>query len=121
MSKPNLSLTNDHIFHRVFGVEETKDSLIYIINEVFADLNLQKIKEITILNPITYSEFIKGKNSVLDIKAKSETDELFNIEMHYAGMDAGGGLSQGAQRALNTMFSVNLLMKKTLSNAVINI
>lgn len=69
----------DLAFKKIFGVEENKDLLIALINSIVG-LDDQVV-EITLLNPYNPKNFKTDKLSVLDIKAKSESGKLFNIEI----------------------------------------
>ncbi len=69
----------DIAFKKIFGVEENKDLLISLINSIVGAED--QVVEVTLLNPYNLQSFKTDKLSILDIKAKSETGKLFNIEI----------------------------------------
>lgn len=69
----------DIAFKKIFGVEENKDLLISLINSIVGAED--QVAEVTLLNPYNLQSFKTDKLSILDIKAKSETGKLFNIEI----------------------------------------
>ncbi|HJD55415.1 MAG TPA: Rpn family recombination-promoting nuclease/putative transposase [Rickettsia endosymbiont of Pyrocoelia pectoralis] len=66
----------DLAFKKIFGVEENKDLLISLINSIVSEKD--QVAEVTLLNP---KNFAADKLSILDIKAKSESGKMFNIEI----------------------------------------
>ncbi|ABE04276.1 hypothetical protein A3306_01005 [Rickettsia bellii] len=69
----------DLAFKKIFGVEENKDLLISLINSIVSEKD--QIVEVTLLNPYNPKNFAADKLSILDVKAKSETGKMFNIEI----------------------------------------
>ena len=69
----------DFAFKKLFGSEENKDLLISLINSIIsAD---QKVVQVELKNPYNLADYRAGKISILDIKAKSEKGQWFNVEM----------------------------------------
>ena len=87
MTTKKYSLTNDCIFHRVFGREDTKNNLLYLINAVFAEIGMQQIVHVTIMDSMDYGIALMDKSVVYDIKAKTSNDELVNIEVQLENKD----------------------------------
>ena len=82
--KNKYPLTNDIVFKKLFGEdkEETKQSLIFLINGILNLKDTAKINKITIMNPYTFSDIdTKEKRAVLDVKATCENGRKFNVEM----------------------------------------
>lgn len=69
----------DIAFKKIFGVEENTDLLISLINSIVDPVD--RIVEATLLNPYNPKNFKSDKLSILDIKAKSEKGQRYNIEM----------------------------------------
>lgn len=69
----------DLAFKKIFGVEENKDLLISLINSIVSKED--QVAEVTLLNPYNPKNFWTDKLSILDIKAKSESGKIFNIEI----------------------------------------
>ncbi len=75
---------NDLVFKKLFATEENKDLLISLINAILP--KNEQVLEIELKNPYQVSDYITGKNSVLDIKAKDENGIFYDIEVqiqHY--------------------------------------
>lgn len=66
-------------FKKIFGVEENKDLLISLINSIVGQED--QVAEVTLLNPYNPKNFRQDKLSILDIKAKGENGQRFNIEI----------------------------------------
>ena len=77
-----ISLTDDRTFHYAFSrdTEDSKRALIAILN-VILDKKDDPIESVSILNPVIYGEHENSKDSVLDIKAITNSQELIDIEM----------------------------------------
>ncbi len=69
----------DIAFKKIFGVEESKDLLISLINSIVSEED--QVVDITLLNPYNPKNFAQDKLSILDIKAKGESGKRFNIEI----------------------------------------
>ncbi len=69
----------DLAFKKIFGVEENKDLLIFLINSIVSEEN--QVSEVTLLNPYNPKNFKSDKLSILDIKAKGTDGKRFNIEI----------------------------------------
>ena len=69
----------DIAFKKIFGVEENKDLLISLINAIVSSED--QVTEVTLLNPYNPKNFRKDKLSILDIKAKGQQGQRFNIEI----------------------------------------
>ncbi|NRA73397.1 MAG: Rpn family recombination-promoting nuclease/putative transposase [Rickettsiales bacterium] len=69
----------DLVFKKLFGVEENKDLLISLINSIVSEED--QVAEIILLKPYNPQNFRTDKLSILDIKAKSNTGKLYNIEI----------------------------------------
>ena len=69
----------DLAFKKLFGSEENKDLLLSLINAI---LQLaEPLTELTLKNPYNLADYLAGKLSVLDIKAKDQLERWFNVEM----------------------------------------
>ena len=79
MAMKQINPRVDIAFKKIFGVEENKDLLISLINSIVGAED--QVAEVTLLNPYNLQSFKTDKLSILDIKAKSETGKLFNIEI----------------------------------------
>ena len=75
----NISPRVDIAFKKIFGVEENKDLLISLINSIVSTED--QVAEVTLLNPYNPQSFKTDKLSILDIKAKGERGQRFNIEI----------------------------------------
>lgn len=77
-----VTLKNDMLFKAVFGrdEEECKDALMGMLNLIL-DRKEDPIEEIEYINPFNIPDCVGTKESVLDIKAKAKTGEIFNVEM----------------------------------------
>jgi predicted transposase/invertase (TIGR01784 family) len=69
----------DFAFKILFGSEENVDILLPFVNSV---LTLPTpITELTLLNPYNHKTHTSDKGTILDIKAKDDEDQWYNIEM----------------------------------------
>ncbi|WP_283685035.1 Rpn family recombination-promoting nuclease/putative transposase [Clostridium perfringens] len=75
LMKPSI----DFVFKKLFGAEESKESLISLLNAIIKSDS--PIKDVEILNNDLNKEHNEGKFSRLDIKAKTDKGELINIEI----------------------------------------
>ncbi len=69
----------DFAFKKLFGSEENKDLLISLINSIVSEE--EQVVEVTLKNPYNLADYRAGKISILDIKARSENNRWFNVEM----------------------------------------
>ncbi|HOL48069.1 MAG TPA: Rpn family recombination-promoting nuclease/putative transposase [bacterium] len=81
LSEKFKGFKNDVIFKYVFGNEKKKEILISLLNAILDLKKEKKIKEVKILNPINIRKKIDDKLTILDIKAKDESEKQYNIEM----------------------------------------
>ena len=77
-----LTLKNDVIFKAVYGndTEESKFVLMALLNHILAQRE-DPIVSLEYLNPFQLRQWPDEKESILDIKVKTETGELIDIEM----------------------------------------
>ncbi|EJT6665696.1 MAG: Rpn family recombination-promoting nuclease/putative transposase [Clostridium perfringens] len=75
LMKPSI----DFVFKKLFGAEESKESLISLLNAIIKSDS--PIEDVEILNNDLDKEHNADKFSRLDIKAKTDKDELINIEI----------------------------------------
>ncbi len=85
MSKKKYPLYNDCVFHRVFGTEETKNNLVYLINTVFQEIKVKQVEYVSIMDSVNYGKTVKDKKVVFDIKARTNADNLVNVEIQLEG------------------------------------
>ncbi len=71
----------DFVFKRIFGTEENHDILVSFLNAVFEDAGQPLVTQVELLNPFLEKDALTDKMSVLDIKARTETGMLINIEI----------------------------------------
>ena len=69
----------EFVFKKLFGAEESKESLISLLNAIIKSDS--PIINVEILNNDLNKEHNEGKFSRLDIKAKTDKGELINIEI----------------------------------------
>ena len=89
-----FSLCQDWTFHYVFSkdTEESRQARMGMLN-VILNREEDPIVEIQILNPVYYGWRKDGKQSVLDIKAKTEKEEQIDIEMENGDLTYYGNRS----------------------------
>jgi len=78
----------DLVFKKLFGSEENKDLLLSLVNSVLPDD--QQVVQLQLKNPYNVADYVKGKLSILDIKAEDEKGRLYDIEMQIKGSDFYG-------------------------------
>lgn len=71
-------LTNDVLFKKVFGQEETKDILIAFLNHMIGDAG---IIDVTIINSETYGPLKDDRKVVFDVACRGVSGEEFIVEM----------------------------------------
>ncbi|SFF48112.1 conserved hypothetical protein (putative transposase or invertase) [Paenibacillus algorifonticola] len=76
-----LNPRNDFLFKRIFGSEENRDVLLAFLNRTFAEAGQPPLSEIILLNPYTDKDSPRDKQSILDIRAKTNEGEIINVEM----------------------------------------
>lgn len=69
----------DLAFKKLFGSEENKDILMSLINSFLP--KKEQMTEIILENPYNLPDYINGKMSILDIKAKDRNGTWYDIEM----------------------------------------
>ena len=107
--RTRMPLYNDYVFHRIYGSDsdESRAALISLLNIILERGN-DPIKLVEIKNPIDYSELQENKDTVMDIKAETESKEILDIEMqvnnlkyyrnrslHYGGRLVNSSLQSG--------------------------
>ena len=90
----NIKPTDDFIFKRIFGVEESKDILISFLNALFKEYEyLPNIKNIKFSNNENIKDDLENKDSRLDIKATTDGGNVINIEVQTT--DTGNLINRG--------------------------
>ena len=80
--RPRMPLYNDYVFHRIYGsdTEESRAALIGLLN-IILERKDDPIRHIEITNPIDLGDWILDKDTIMDIKAQTDSGELLTIEM----------------------------------------
>ncbi|MBF0209614.1 MAG: Rpn family recombination-promoting nuclease/putative transposase [Desulfamplus sp.] len=74
----------DCVFKALLGSERNKNLLIHFLNAVIGFEGDDIITDVVILNPYNEREFIDDKLSIVDIKAKSQNDFKYQVEIQLA-------------------------------------
>ncbi len=72
---------NDYAFKRVFGNEDHPRVLVHILNAVLKPPADQLIVSVEFINPALMGDVIDEKLSILDVRARDQSGQQFNIEM----------------------------------------
>ena len=113
----------DFVFKRIFGIEENKDILLDFLNAVFESANESGVTDIEILNPFLDKAAVYDKQSILDIKARTASGTLINIEIqlwnqrdiekrtlfYWSRMYGGQLIEGGRYRDLCRTVTINIL------------
>uniref|UniRef100_UPI0026EEBCA3 Rpn family recombination-promoting nuclease/putative transposase n=1 Tax=Brachyspira innocens TaxID=13264 RepID=UPI0026EEBCA3 len=81
----NLNRINDYFIRYLFSHAGNENIALNFINAVFKDLNFETFKKIEILNPFNIAENYDEKESIVDIKATTETGITVLIEIQARG------------------------------------
>jgi len=76
-----FGLTNDLLFKIVFGSKGNEKLLALMLNALLSLKGSQQIEELEILNPINLPEWQNGKQSVIDVKARDISGEVYCVEI----------------------------------------
>ncbi|AUB83016.1 Rpn family recombination-promoting nuclease/putative transposase [Candidatus Thiodictyon syntrophicum] len=71
----------DCVFKALLGAESNRDLLIHFLNAVLGAELSRPIVAVEILNPYNEKEFLDDKLTVVDIKARDATGQLFQVEI----------------------------------------
>ena len=71
----------DFAFKYMLGRDSTRAILIDVLNKVLEPPAGRRIQEIELMNPFNLQESLDDKFSILDIKARDESGQVYNIEM----------------------------------------
>ena len=82
-----VDIKNDVAFRKIFGNENRKEVLISFLNAVLLLENDKKIISVDILTPYQLPALKGGKVTILDVKAKDQSDKSYIIEMQVAEVD----------------------------------
>ena len=81
----NLNRINDYFIRYLFSHEGNENIALNFINAVFKDLDFETFNKIKILNPFNIAENYDEKESIVDIKATTETGITVLIEIQARG------------------------------------
>ena len=81
----NLNRINDYFIRYLFSHRGNENIALNFINAVFKDLDFETFKKIEILNPFNIAENYNEKESIVDIKATTETGITVLIEIQARG------------------------------------
>ncbi len=79
-----LSPTMDFIFKRIFGSEDNREVLTDFLNGVFEDSGQPRVTHVELLNPFLDKDQGDDKLGIVDVRARTETGTLLNIEIQVA-------------------------------------
>jgi len=79
--KHRIDPTVDCVFKAILGNEKNKNLLIHFLNAILEKENESRITEVVIMNPYNEREFETDRLSIVDIRAKDEMDENYQIEV----------------------------------------
>ena len=82
-----VDIKNDIAFRKIFGNENRKEVLISFLNAVLLLENDRKIVSVDILTPYQLPALKGGKVTIVDIKAKDQSDKNYIVEMQVAEVD----------------------------------
>jgi len=75
---------NDMVFKYIFGSEERRELLKAFVNLVLERAGLPLASTISLKTPFLLKQFVKDKDSVLDLRAEDEMGRVFNLEIQIA-------------------------------------
>ena len=84
----NINRINDLFIRYLFSYPGNENIALNFINSVFKDSNFQPFKSIEILNPFNISENYNEKESIVDIKALTESGITVLIEIQARGNES---------------------------------
>ena len=70
----------DCVFKALLGSEENRNLLIHFLNAILASELIAPIATVDILNPYNDREFLDDKLSIVDVKAKDDKDQVYQVE-----------------------------------------
>lgn len=82
--KHQIDPTVDCVFKAILGSEENKNLLVHFLNAVLSSELQQPITSVSILNPYNDKEHLNDKLSIVDVKARDNSDKLYQIEIQLA-------------------------------------
>ncbi|MDR1486744.1 MAG: Rpn family recombination-promoting nuclease/putative transposase, partial [Deltaproteobacteria bacterium] len=80
MTKSILSPKNDFVFKLLFGEAENCKATTGLLSSVLK-IDPEQLSDLSFLNPFLYQDSEKGKEGILDVKVKTKTAEIIDIEM----------------------------------------
>ena len=85
MIKKDFIVLNDYFMRFLLAKEDSQNILKDLINSVRIDAGQEPFEEIIILNTFNLKESINGKESIVDVKAKTKSGETVIIEIQLQG------------------------------------
>ena len=88
MIKKDFIVLNDYFMRFLLAKEDSQNILKDLINSVRIDAGQEPFEEVIILNTFNLKESINGKESIVDVRAKTKNGETVIIEIQRAGNKA---------------------------------
>ncbi len=82
--KHRIDPTVDCVFKAILGSEKHKNLLIHFLNAVLETNEKTRIAEVIINNPYNEREFLNDKMTIVDIKAKDEMGNNYQVDVQIA-------------------------------------
>ena len=85
MIEKDFKVLNDYFMRYLLAKEDSQNILKDLINSVRIDAGQEGFEEVTILNTFNLKESINGKETIVDVRAKTKNGETVVIEIQRAG------------------------------------
>ena len=85
MIEKEFKVLNDYFMRYLLSKEDSQNILKDLINSVRIDAGQEGFEEVTILNTFNLKESINGKETIVDVRAKTKNGETVIIEIQRAG------------------------------------
>ena len=85
MLEKDFKVLNDYFMRYLLAKEDNQNILKDLINSVRIDAGQEGFEEVTILNTFNLKESINGKETIVDVRAKTKSGETVVIEIQRAG------------------------------------
>ena len=80
-----LNKKNDCFVRYLFSNLGNENIVLNFINSAMSNLNFKTFVKLEILNPFNLQKYLNSKESIVDIKCITDTDEIVMIEIQLQG------------------------------------